>query len=403
MIDNEETENLKPEKINEINNKNNKIPINNNVNNNIIVSISNNKIRYDIWDNYKGVLIFLVVFAHFLYSYYKKFPHSLINKIVVFIYSFHMPAFVLCSGFFSKSNNSKSKASISKLIIEYIIFDSLLMLYHFYMNNEYPNIFIPKNSCWYILSLIFWRMIIPFFENENFLFIKSVFFALIVGYSPNFSMETLSFKRTFSFFPFFVLGYFLKNEDFKNIMNITQKIKFILIIFLLLFSFIFFYLLIEKKIVFSENSLLMYKYNYYKEIIKRTQLFIIALTMSFLLLFSLPNKKIPILTMIGRNSLYIYLFHRVFTLFFGRYLGFHINLNKIIFYSFIGTIIIVIVFGNNYINKKMNQFIDFIYVNMSLNNKKGKFIKFLFILLFSLIILIRPIDKLIYHKIGKKK
>jgi hypothetical protein len=50
----------------------------------------------------------------------------------------------------------------------------------------------------------------------------------------------------------------------------------------------------------------------------------------------------------------------------------------------------------------MNQFIDFIYVNMSLNNKKGKFIKFLFILLFSLIILIRPIDKLIYHKIGKK-
>jgi len=401
MNDKEEIGQLKPENLKQVNNENNKTLINNNENNNIITQASNIKIRDDIWDNYKGVLIFLVVFAHFLYSFYLKYPRSLLNKIVVFIYTFHMPAFVICSGYFSKSNNSKSKKSLSKLIIQYIIFDSSLMLYHYYMNNEYPNIFIPKNSYWYLISLIFWRMIIPFLENESFLIIKSFFFALIVGYSPSFTMETLSFKRNFAFFPFFVLGYYFKKEDFKKIRNITQKIKVIIIILLFLFSYFLFYLIIEKKISFSENSLLMYSYKFNKEIIKRIQLFIIALIMSFLLLFSLPNKKIPIITMIGRNSLYIFLYHRVFTLLFGRYFRTQKNLNTIILYSFILTIIIIIVFGNNYINEKMNQFIDFIYTNISLNNKKGKFIKFLFILLLSIIILIRPIDKL-YFKPAKK-
>ena len=404
MNDNEEIGYLKSEKIKPTNNENNKTLFNNNdEKKNIITSISNNKIRDDIWDNYKGILIFLVVFGHFLYHYYLKFPKSLMNKIVIFIYSFHMPAFVFCSGYFSKSNNSKSKKSISKFIIQYIVFDSFLMLYYYYINNDYPNIFLPKLSYWYLLSLSFWRMIIPFLENENFLIFKSFFFALIIGYSPNCSTNNLSFRRTFAFFPFFVLGYYFKDEDFKKIMNFIQKIKIIVILFLFLFSYILFYLLIKHKISFTENSLLMFKYRYNKEIIKRIQLFIIALIMSFLLLFSLPNKKIPIITMIGRNSLYIYLFHIVFTLLFRRYFGLKINLNKLILYSFILTIIITLVFGNNYFNTKMNQFFDYIYINISLNNKKGKFIKFLFILFFSLLILIRPIDKIYFKPKTKKK
>ena len=252
MNDNEEIGYLKSEKIKPTNNENNKTLFNNNdEKKNIITSISNNKIRDDIWDNYKGILIFLVVFGHFLYQYYLKFPKSLMNKIVIFIYSFHMPAFVFCSGYFSKSNNSKSKKSISKFIIQYIVFDSFLMLYYYYINNDYPNIFLPRISYWYLLSLSFWRMIIPFLENENFLIFKSFFFALIIGYSPNCSTNNLSFCRTFAFFPFFVLGYYFKDEDFKKIMNFIQKIKIIVILFLFLFSYLLFYLLIKHKISFK--------------------------------------------------------------------------------------------------------------------------------------------------------
>ena len=47
--------------------------------------------RSSYWDNIKGVLICLVVFAHFIYD----FTDLVVIDITVFlIYVFHMPAFV---------------------------------------------------------------------------------------------------------------------------------------------------------------------------------------------------------------------------------------------------------------------------------------------------------------------
>ena len=398
MNDNEETRNLNLEKIKIENKNNNDVSISILSMNNRNISESNIKIRYEIWDNYKGILIFLVVFAHCLIGYSRKYKNSIINDIFIFIYIFHMPSFIFCSGFFSKSKNSKSKKSISKLFIQYYIFDSFMMIYSYLRVREIINLFNPNYSHWYLISLSFWRMIIPFLENESFLIIKSFFIALITGYSPDFCTNLFSIKRTFAFFPFFILGYWFKKEDFKRIINLTQTliIKVIIIILFILFSSILFLSIKIKKISFSENDVLMEAYNDNNRVLTRMTLFIIDLPMIFLLLFSLPNRNIPVLTMIGRNSLYIYLYHRIFTIFLIQYLGCEIKFFLFIIYCFIATIIIVIVFGNNYFNEKMSQFIEFIYINMSLNNKKGKFIKFLFILLLTLIIMIRPIDKYFY-------
>ena len=43
------------------------------------------KKRYYIFDNFKGILIFMVVFAHFLFEYSKTHTDSLSRKIVVYI------------------------------------------------------------------------------------------------------------------------------------------------------------------------------------------------------------------------------------------------------------------------------------------------------------------------------
>ena len=62
----------------------------------------NNKIkliRYNLLDNIKGILIFTVVFSYFLLNY----PNN--KSIINFIYVFHMPGFIFCSGFLSKSIN----------------------------------------------------------------------------------------------------------------------------------------------------------------------------------------------------------------------------------------------------------------------------------------------------------
>ena len=204
MSDFNEFNNLKNEEIQKFNNLDTKKEQNNNNldNDNLQKQNSNIKVRDDLWDNFKGILIFLVVYTHFLWDYSQKYKYSTVYNIVTFIYIFHMPGFIFCSGFFSQSKNSKSKQSISKLLILYFIFDSSLMFYYYYYYKQMPNIFGPRNSYWYILTLIFWRMVILFFEDEYFLILKSFLIGLSVGYNKNFSMIFYHLEELLHFFLF---------------------------------------------------------------------------------------------------------------------------------------------------------------------------------------------------------
>lgn len=73
-------------------------------------SISSNRSAY--WDNAKGILICLVVLGHYLFAYQEILS---VNLIVSLIYFFHMPAFILVSGFFSKSERPSAAGAIVRL------------------------------------------------------------------------------------------------------------------------------------------------------------------------------------------------------------------------------------------------------------------------------------------------
>ena len=85
------------------------------------------KQRVSFWDNLKGILIILVVLGHFLYIYYDT---GLSKYIVNTIYMFHMPAFVFASGYFAKSDSTRSKSSVCKLAVAYVIFNTVMMLFN---------------------------------------------------------------------------------------------------------------------------------------------------------------------------------------------------------------------------------------------------------------------------------
>jgi fucose 4-O-acetylase-like acetyltransferase len=106
--------------------------------------------RLFIWDNAKGVLIFLVVFGHFLLPYRSV---SLVGKVFNLIYLFHMPAFVFVSGYLSRivSDNRKS---VIKLCFAYLIFNSLMMVYSAIYEGITPSLLKPYYSYWYLLALI---------------------------------------------------------------------------------------------------------------------------------------------------------------------------------------------------------------------------------------------------------
>lgn len=84
------------------------------------------KQRESYWDNIKGLLILLTVFAHILFQLQDNSPF--INGTVDYIYMFHMPAFVYVSGYFGKSERSHSFEAIIKLIFLFFIFNSAMGL-----------------------------------------------------------------------------------------------------------------------------------------------------------------------------------------------------------------------------------------------------------------------------------
>lgn len=74
--------------------------------------------RVYFWDNFKGLLIFLVVFAHILYE---TNGGTVITPVLDIIYIFHMPAFVFTTGYLSKSGHSRSRESLFGLLSLYFL------------------------------------------------------------------------------------------------------------------------------------------------------------------------------------------------------------------------------------------------------------------------------------------
>ena len=87
------------------------------------VAMSAIKERDYLWDNIKALLIFFVVAGHVLEMNPVKCEFAL--GVDAFIYSFHMPAFVFASGFFSKNISVDGKVRAEKagtIFAYYIIF-----------------------------------------------------------------------------------------------------------------------------------------------------------------------------------------------------------------------------------------------------------------------------------------
>src|SRR4051812_1403099 len=94
------------------------------------------KIRDAYYDNAKFFLIFFVVFGHFIQSYIHE--NQLIYTLYTTIYTFHMPALILISGFFAKGFHKKGylKKLAKKLIIPYLVFQGIYSLYYFFIYEQ---------------------------------------------------------------------------------------------------------------------------------------------------------------------------------------------------------------------------------------------------------------------------
>ena len=166
--------------------------------------------------------------------------------------------------------------------------------------------------------------------------------------------------------------------------------------FVFLFSFVSFSIIVIifiKHNKITNSALLMIGYDQNNGIKERIAIIIISSMMILLFLLLLPNLNIPILNKYGKNSLYIFLFHRIFTIIAQDNLLFKINYSVcVILFSFLFTFFILILFGSDFINTYCNGILNIIHKSIVEYKLKGKIICLIFYFSFIFLLLIKPIS-----------
>lgn len=350
------------------------------------------KKRNLFWDNFKGILIFLVVFGHFIYAYSQNLPDSFAAHIYVFIYSFHMPAFIFCSGYFSKSSNSRSADSLTKLFLYYLLFNTLMLFFAHFYNGSSIKILTPYFSYWYILSLISWRALIGKISHIKGLLLLSLAISLALGYSKEFT-NLLSLRRTVAFFPFFIAGYLLDVQKVDQFLAKRKPWHIILSGFCVLIVAVACFWAV-KYFNLTSSATLMNAYSKKSTITHRILLFLISAFAISGMFLTVPNCHIPLLSKIGKNSLLIYLIHRFITIIFYREIFPSKTYSSVyLIYAMVGTILVCVIFSSDRMNQWFSRIIN--HAVVCLNDKSSKIGNGLIICVFLLFLSVLLFNKLV--------
>lgn len=169
------------------------------------------KSRDYFFDNAKFFLILLVVLGHSI----EVAGGELLSALYQLIYLFHMPAFVLIAGYFSKN---QSKQKFGELITQYLVFQTIYSAFSLYVlkNEGVINYTTPYWILWFSFSLIAWKAVAPYFTRLKYPVVTAVFFAVLAGYDGSIGYY-LSLSRIIVYFPFFLLGYCSDKETFEKL------------------------------------------------------------------------------------------------------------------------------------------------------------------------------------------
>ncbi len=297
------------------------------------------------WDNIKGFLMLLTVFAHILLPFQSN---AVINGIFDYIYMFHMPAFVFLSGYFGKSEKSRSFEAVIRLAFLYFIFNSVMGFVF-----GFDSLLEPMYSYWYLIALIVWRLTAHHFAKFKDITLILGVIAVFAGFFPSVD-NSFAIARIIGFYPFYMAGYMLSAE--KGNAAAEGKYSFRFLKGLLWLAGVITAAVLARSIFrYTDASLQMFGYAEPLDVFGRIVLFGIAAMAVKTLRQLAPNRKIQLISMFGRNSLWIFLLHRPVTLVISNMLE-NCSSTAVIAVSFAAALIICVLFGNNYIAKPLNRF-----------------------------------------------
>jgi fucose 4-O-acetylase-like acetyltransferase len=169
------------------------------------------KERVPFWDNARFASVTLVVIGHGIQRLTIDSDNAL--ALYLFIYAFHMPAFAIISGYFSKASpptTKRMKKVLTDILLPYIIMETIWTLVKLIVEGRPDfNPTSPSWTLWFLLALGIFRLVLPYLVILRWPLLWALVLSIAVGYFDNVD-STFSLSRAIGILPFFVLGWYLR-------------------------------------------------------------------------------------------------------------------------------------------------------------------------------------------------
>ncbi|GAA4570783.1 acyltransferase family protein [Planotetraspora kaengkrachanensis] len=267
--------------------------------------------REPFLDNVKFILIALVATGH---SLVPTLAADSSRAAYLFIYVFHMPLFVIVSGYLSRNfwnSSTKTTKLIDNFLIPYVVVEIGYAALRTAFGHKFSiSITDPAWLNWYLLALLLWRLSTPVWQRVRFPLFIAVIIYVVAGMtdlSGDFSID-----RFFGLLPFFVLGLVIKPGLFEFLARTWVRVLSVLVIAGA--AAVAVYLVKNYSIklgpIYYSQSYVDLHLVWWKGMVLRMALLVAALTMSAAVLSLIPRSD-TWFSDLGTRTLYCYLLHGI--------------------------------------------------------------------------------------------
>ncbi|MFJ3665156.1 acyltransferase family protein [Streptomyces sp. NPDC090106] len=185
------------------------------------------KQRDAFFDNAKYLAIVLVAVGHAWEPL--KGDSRILEAAYTVVYSFHMPAFIVISGFFSRSFDMRPdrvRRLVTGVAVPYVLFESAYVVFERTVGGDSGmefSLLDPWYLTWFLCALFVWRLCTPALRTLRRPLLFSLGVAMLASVTPSIG-DDLDLQRVLQFLPYFVLGLCMRPEHFQRVRTRAVRI-----------------------------------------------------------------------------------------------------------------------------------------------------------------------------------